>query len=52
MMGGECQAIDNRKVILIEFQNGALTQKDVKNEGWSQWLIENKGAKKVLPMVD
>jgi hypothetical protein len=52
MMGGERQAIDNRKVIPIEFQNGALTQKDVKNEGWSQWLIENKGAKKVLPMLD
>jgi hypothetical protein len=29
-------------------QGGA--QKDVKNEGCSQWFIENKGAKKVLPM--
>jgi hypothetical protein len=26
------------------------TQKDVKNEECSQWFIENKGAKKVLPM--
>jgi hypothetical protein len=25
-------------------------KKDVKNEGCSQWLIENKGPKKVLPM--
>jgi hypothetical protein len=27
------------------------TQKDVKNEGCSQWLIENKGAKKVVLRV-
>jgi hypothetical protein len=27
------------------------TQKDVKNEDSSQWLIENKGAEKVLPMT-
>jgi hypothetical protein len=25
-------------------------KKDVKNEECSQWFIENKGAKKVLPM--
>jgi hypothetical protein len=25
-------------------------KKDVKNEDCSQWLIENKGAKKVPPM--
>jgi len=36
----------------MKFRNDKMTQKDVKNEGCSQWLIENKGAKKVLPMVD
>jgi hypothetical protein len=27
-------------------------KKDVKNEGSSQWVIENKGPKKVLPIID
>jgi hypothetical protein len=44
--------LENNDVMLAELRNKALPQKDVKNEGWSQWLIENKGSKKVVPMVD
>ena len=36
----------------MKFGIEALTQKDVKNEGRSHLFIENKGAKKVLPLVD
>jgi hypothetical protein len=44
--------LDNKEVVLTELGDRALTQKDVKNEDWSQWLIENKGAKRLVPMVD
>ena len=44
------QVFENRQVSPMKISIGALTQKDVKNEGCSQWLIENKGQKKVLPM--
>jgi hypothetical protein len=44
------QVFENRQVRLIRISIGSVIQKDVKNEDWSQWLIENKGPKKVLPM--
>ena len=50
MACGKNQVSENREVMLMRFGNEALTQKDVKNEDCSQWFIENKGAKKVLPM--
>ncbi len=50
MVGPENQVTENMGVMAMEFRKLRSTQKDVKNEGCSQWLIENKGAKKVLPM--
>ena len=50
MVGRENQVIENRVVILMKFEVGKLTQKDVKNGGCSGWLIENKGTKEVLWM--
>jgi hypothetical protein len=36
--------------MVMKVAHGALPTKDVKNEEWSGWIIENKGAKKVLWM--
>ncbi|MGA2988744.1 MAG: hypothetical protein ABSG32_33715 [Terriglobia bacterium] len=36
--------------LLTKIKKGGCTPKDVKNEEWSGWIIENKGAKKVLWM--
>ena len=41
---------ENRELVLTDFKNEALTLRDVKNEECSQWFIENKGEKRVLPM--
>jgi hypothetical protein len=46
MVGAENQVFENRGVLLANFGNGALTQKDVKNEDCSSEFIENKGEKK------
>jgi hypothetical protein len=51
MAGVKNQVIENKGVITTEFLGGALTQKDVKNEGWSSEFIENKRAKKVVLRV-
>ncbi len=40
----------NKELKLTDFRGGLRNKKDVKNEECSQWFIENKGAKKVLPM--
>jgi len=50
MAAGRNQLFENMEVSLIELGDEALTQKDVKNEECSQWLLENKGARRVLPM--
>ena len=52
MVGAQSQIFEEMGVTLMKFMNGVMTNKDVKNEDSSQWLIENKGARKVLPMVD
>jgi hypothetical protein len=52
MVGPANKTFEKTGVRLMNFSSRARTQKDVKNEGCSLWLIENKGAKKVLPMVD
>jgi hypothetical protein len=51
MVGTENQVFENREVMLMKFSNGALTQRDVKNEDSSSEFIENKGAKKLLLRV-
>ncbi len=50
MVGAENQVFENMGVIPIKFRDGMLNLRDVKNEDCSQWFIENKGARKVLPM--
>jgi hypothetical protein len=42
--------IDDDNLRLPKVERWELSQKDVKNEDRSQWFIENKRAKKVLPM--
>lgn len=44
------QVIENMEVMLLEIMKGARPQKDVQNADRSGWLLENKGAKKVLWM--
>ena len=51
MGGAKNQVFENKEVMLMKAGNGALTQKDVENEGRSGWSIENKGAEKVLLRV-
>ena len=50
MAGARSQALEKKEATPIKFRNGNPTQKDVKNEDRSGWIIENKGAKKVLWM--
>ena len=37
------QAIENREVLLMQVGSGPLTQKDVKNEGRTDYVYENTG---------
>jgi hypothetical protein len=43
MAGLKNQVVENKVVMSTEFQDAALIQKDVKNEGCSSEFIENKG---------
>jgi hypothetical protein len=41
MWSEKSQAFENKEVRIIQVKNGELNQKDVKNEGWPDYMLEN-----------
>ncbi|MGA2987096.1 MAG: hypothetical protein ABSG32_25130 [Terriglobia bacterium] len=41
MRSEKSQAFENKEVRIIQVKSGELNQKDVKNEGWPDYMLEN-----------